>query len=183
MKFVLEQCMGFRYSHSRNGMIFLVSLAAMFIFAGCQSIPLSVIGTETREGLDDLAGKQTESAITAERIIAGTGEVSEGLDRLAEKAPDELKPEISVLSGKSAESGKLAKILEGQLKEERKISANLRESTGKDGVETARIAAEKDRAEKGELKAKNQRNIAWGIIIIICGVITLWIIAKVKGIL
>lgn len=183
MKFVLEHFTGFGYSHSRNQLVLLVCLATVFIFAGCQSIPLSVIGAETREGLDDLAGKQTESAITAERIIASTGEVSEGLELLAEKAPDELKPEISVLSGKSAESGKLAKILEGQLKEERRISAKLRESTGKDGVETARITAERDRAKMDELKAKNQRNIACGIVFIICAAITLWIIAKVKGII
>lgn|GEM_PF-5076822 len=164
-------------------MVFLVCLAAMFFFSGCQSIPLSVIGSDTREGLDDLAGKQTESAITAERIIASTGEVSEGLDRLAAKAPEDLKPDISVLSGKSAESGKLAKMLEGQLKEERRISANLRESTGKDGVETARITAEKDRAEKDELKAKNQRNIAWGILFIICMIVTVAVFLKIKRVL
>lgn len=180
MKFVLERFTGFGYSHSRNQLVLLVCLAVMFFFAGCQSIPLSVIGADTRAGLDDLAGKQAESAITAERIIAATGEVSEGLDLLAEIAPDDLKPEISSLSGKSAESVKLAKTLEGQLKEERRISAKLRETTGKDGVETARVAAERDRAVKDELKAENQRNIAWCCLCLFCLGLFIWFLLKIK---
>lgn len=180
MKKALEQGSGSRYSHNRIRMVLLGCLVVLLLFSGCQSIPPAVIGSDTRAGLDDLAGKQTESAITTEKLIASTGEVSEGLGRLAEKAPVALRPEIAAISGNQTESVRLTVTLAGQLKEERKVTASLKESAGLDAAETAKIAAAKDRAEKGELKAKNQRNIACGISGILILLIGISVFLKIR---
>jgi VIT1/CCC1 family predicted Fe2+/Mn2+ transporter len=159
----------------------MLALGIILILVSCRTAP-SVIGADTRAGLDKLSGKQTESTITTERLVASIEDVREGLGRLAEKAPEGLKPEIEAISTRSAESAKLANALEEQLQEERKTTAGLRESAGNDARETAELAARKDQAEKGELQAKNQRNIAWGIVGILGILIGLGVYFRIKGI-
>lgn len=162
---------------------FIVLALIALMFTSCGTVPPTVIGSDTRAGIDTLSSQQTESAITVERLESSTVDVKQGLDALVQKAPDPWKPEVQKLVEKSVESVELVETLQKQLSDERNTTKRLKESAGKDSAATAQIAADKEKAEKGELKAKNQRNIAYGIIAIICGIVGICAFLKVKKII
>ena len=157
-------------------------ILSSIVLASCGTVAPAVIGTETRANLDKLADQQTTSALQAEQVSSSVESVHSDLVAIAEHAPDEWKPEIQKIVEKSAESVSLVYTLKSQLADERATTKLLKDSARKDSEATAKIESDKEKAEKGELKAKNERNIALMIAGILAVVVAISVVLKIKKI-
>lgn len=152
----------------------------LVLFISCQSSP-SVIGLDAVETVGELSDQQKESQGLVEGIQDSVSEVGTGLEKIKEKAPEELRPEIQTVIDKNAIADNKIK----ELKESQAAESELTEELNKaifDGIKaTSKINDEKNEALIGKEKAEKWAVIGWGILGVLFLVVIVMGIVKIRG--
>ena len=152
----------------------------LVLFIGCQSSP-SAIGLDAIETVGELSDQQNESQGLVEGIQDSVSEVGTGLEKIKEKAPEELRPEIQTVIDKNAIADNKIK----ELKESQATESELTKELNKtilDGIKaTSKINDEKNEALIAKEKAEKWAVIGWGILGMLFLVVIIVGIVKIKG--
>jgi hypothetical protein len=158
--------------------IFLIAIGTLFI--SCQTVPPSVIGSETRDKIDTLKTQTETIANQASAIDAGVDTVASDMTTLEAKIPDELKTEYHAIQTKIALVAGLTETHKAATVETVKEALEVKTSFEGDMTKTAVLAYEKAKAETKAAKSTGQRNVAWIILAVIgiAGGVLVWIKCK-----
>lgn len=160
--------------------MFLLLFVVLVLFISCQS-GQSVIGLDAIETAGELSDQQNESQGLVEGIQDSVSEVGTGLEKIKEKAPEELRPEIQTVIDKNAIADNKIK----ELKESQAAESELTEELNKtilDGIKaTSKINDEKNEALIGKEKAEKWAVIGWGILGVLFLVVIIVGIVKIRG--
>lgn len=159
--------------------MFLLLFVVLVLFISCQSSP-SAIGLDAIETVGELSDQQNESQGLVDEIQDSVSEVGTGLEKIKEKAPEELKPEIQTAIDKNA----IAESKIKELKESQAAESELTEELNKailDGIKaTAKINDEKNEALIKKEKAEKWAVIGWGILGLLFLVVIIMGIYKIR---
>lgn len=155
----------------------LCAIALLVLMVSCQSVPSSVIGTETRAGIDDLKDQTKDIASQADAIDSGVDSVAQDLEDLEKDAPDALRPEIRAIQEKVTIIAAQTEAHKEATAGTAKVAADTKDSFEDDMGKVAVLGAEKAEAEVKVEKATGQRNVAWLILggLGIVGIVLIWL--------
>ena len=161
----------------KNTWLFSSAIAFIILMASCRSVPPSVIGTDTRAGLETLSGQVTEIASQAASIDLGVDTVAKDLEGLALTAPDALREDIRVIQSKVTMIAGLTEAHKGATAGAVKATGEVKDGFEDDMKKVAVQGVEKARAEVKAERAKGQRNVAWVIMagIGVAGGVAIWL--------
>lgn len=143
------------------------ALVLIVLMISCQSVPSSVIGTDTRAGIDNLKDQTKDIASQAAAIDSGVDTVAQDLAALETAAPDALKGDIRAIQAQVTTLAGLTEAHKGVSAGTAKVVADTKNSFEEDMGDVAVLGAEKAAAEIGEQKAI-QKSYLFGIIALIC---------------
>lgn len=159
--------------------MFLLLFVVLVLFISCQSSP-SVIGLDAVETVGELSDQQNESQGLVDEIRDSVSEVGTGLEKIKEKAPEELRPEIQSVIDKNAIADSKIKELQDSQAAESELTEELNK-TILDGIKaTSKINDEKNEALIEKEKAEKWAVIGWGILGVLFLVVIIMGIYKIR---